>query len=189
MAALAVSWPRIHRGRKRLHHRRRRRLTGQGHPARVCLADIGDAMTGLGEKQVIVQGNPGRLRLVVLTPAGIDAAAPPDSARGDVLDAAVPGLARVADTDFPKVECWTDPHARSGFGSAVTEAVKFPDDAGGASRWVLLTGDVAMAQGRYHLALAVRTEKPATARVIDVTAGQWSDFLNVRDVPVEDRGM
>jgi hypothetical protein len=189
LAALGFFWPRIHRERTRLHHRRRKRRAGPARQPRDLLADIGESLTGLGARQVTVQGIPGRLRLVVLAPAAPGAAPVPEGAQGPALDAAVPGLAEAAAADFPKVECWVDRHARDGFRSALVEGVRFPEPPGEPSRWVLVAGEVVGPQGPYHLGLAVLAEKPTAARVLDVFAGRWAAVLGVREVPVEERGI
>ncbi len=189
LAALGFYWPRIHRERTRLHHRRRKRRAGPARQSRVLLAEIGESLTGLGARQVTVQGVLGRLRLVVLAPAAPGAPPLPEGSHGPVLDAAVPGLAEAAAADFPKVECWADRPARESFRATFVDGVKIPDAPGEPSRWVLVAGEVVGPQGPYHLGLAVLAEKPSAARVLDVFAGQWAAVVGVREVPVEERGI
>jgi hypothetical protein len=189
MIALALYWPRIHRGRTRLHHHRRKRRPIPADQPGIELAEIGDCITGLGAKQVMVQGVPGRIRLIVLVPAASVTVVPPEGTHAPVLDAAFPGLSGVTATDFPKVVYWLDPRARDNFRAALAERVKMPEAADEGSRWVLVAGDVAAAAGALHLALAIRTEKPPALRFVEVPASGWNIALGIRVVPVEEQGL
>jgi hypothetical protein len=188
LAVLAFSWPRIHRGRTKLHHRRRKRRAAAAG-AVLHLSEIGELLTGLGERQITVQGHPGRLRLIAVAPALPTVGPLPEGAHGALLDSAVAGLSQVAAIDFPKVLGWTDSQACGRFAATLLERVKFPDSAPESSRWLLLSGALAAPQGRYHLAIGVLGERPAVARVLEVPEGRWSDFVGIRQVPVEDRGL
>jgi hypothetical protein len=186
LAGLAIAWPRIHRDRKRLHHRRRK--ADANARFRVLLSEIGDSLTGLGDRQIAVQGHPARLRLVVLAPAGIGTGMPAEG-RSALLEAAVPGLAAIAEVDCPKVVSWADSRARDAFRPAAVDRVQFPESADESARWVLLIGDVAVPQGRYHLAVGLHSAEPTPARVLEVTSGKWSDLVSLRDVALEDQGL
>jgi hypothetical protein len=105
------------------------------------------------------------------------------------LDGIVPGLGQLVETDFPKVICWTDAESCTRFRTVLLERVKFPESASDASRWLLLSGDVAAPAGRYHLAVAVVGEQPVAARILEVPDGRWADFVSVRNVPIEERGL
>jgi hypothetical protein len=185
---LAFSWPRIHRGRTRLHHRRRKRRVRDVGPL-IQLSEIGESLTGLGEHQLTVQGHPGRLRLLVAAPALPTVAPLSDSAQRALLDSVVPGLGQLLESDFPKVIAWSDAEACTRFRATLLERVKFPDGTPDAPRWLLLSGAVAAPAGRYHLALAVLGEQPVAARVLEVPEGGWANFVKVRTVPVEERGL
>jgi hypothetical protein len=189
LAALALFWPRIHRGRKQMHHRRRKRRPTQAAAPRRLLSEVGECFTGLGAKQLSVRGNPGRLRLVVLAPPAAGGEAPPDGSHGPLLEAAVRGLGEVAGFDFPKVETWTDRQARENFRAAFVEGVKAPEAQGEPSPWVLLTGTVVTPRGPHPLGLAVLTEKATAERVIEVPEGGWAAVLAVRDVPADEQGL
>jgi hypothetical protein len=185
LVGVVIAWPRIHRGRKHLHHRRRKRRGSPDTSQWVRLSEIGDSITGLGERQITVQSQPGRLRLVVFAPAGPTGALPPIGADGPLLEAILPGLGQVAGTDFPKIVRWADGPAREDFHSAVLERVRFPK--ADASRWVLLVGDSTGPKGSYRSAVCVLTAEPTAARVLEVPSGRWADFVGVREVPVEER--
>jgi hypothetical protein len=189
LAGLAIAWPKIHRGRKRLHHRKRKQRSDPDAHLRVQLSEIGESITALGARQLTVQGQPARLRLVVFAPAEATAVMAANTPHEPLLDAVLPGLKQIASGDFPKVLRWIDPRACDGFRSTVVERVRFPDSADESSRWVLLVGDVAMPQGRYHLAAGVRTANPTPARVLEVSSGKWAELFGIRDVPLEDQGL
>jgi hypothetical protein len=145
-------------------------------------------MTGLGPRQVTVRGVPGRLRLVALAPAAAGTGEVSPESHTQILDGILPGLAQVAESDFPRVECWNDAHARDNFRSALEAGVKIPEPAGEPSRWLLLAGGASGPRGPVHVGLAVFANEPTTARLIDVAPGQWATALGLRDVPPEERG-
>jgi hypothetical protein len=183
LVVLAFNAPRIHRGRK--HYKRR-------HPEHHAVATsgprdqldlIGEALTGLGPRQVMVNGLPSRLRLVVVAPAGAGSGTPSADAIAQLLDSVFPGLSEIVAFDFPRVECWSDRHARDSFRTTLVEGVKVPEPPETPSRWLLLAGEATAPQGSVHLGLAVMTDRPTTTRLIDVAPGQWATVVGMRDVP------
>jgi hypothetical protein len=183
LVGLAFYGPRIHRGRKhhKHHHHKHHPAGAQGPRDRLEL--IGAAMTALGPKQVTVNGVPGRLRLVVLAPAAAGTSTPAAPAHTQVLDGLLPGLAEVATFDVPRVECWSDRHARDSFRITLVEGVKVPEEPGDPSCWLLLAGEATAPQGPVHVGLAVITDQPTTTRLVDVAPGRWASVLGLRDVP------
>jgi hypothetical protein len=189
LVGLALYGPRIHRGRKhdKHQHQHKRHQRAEPRGTRDQLDLVGAAMTGLGPRQVTVNGLPGRLRLVVLAPTKAGTSTPSGDAHVQVLDGLLPGLGKVATFDFPRVECWSDRHARDSFRTTLVGGVKVPEPPEAPSRWLLLAGEATGPQGAVHVGLAVLTDQPTTTRVIDVAPGQWATVLGLRDVPEADQ--
>jgi hypothetical protein len=70
----------------------------------------------------------------------------------------------------------------------VAERVLIPESSGEPSRWVVVSGDVDAPPGAFHLALAVRTEKPPAVRLLEVSGREWAAVLGIRVVPEEEQG-
>jgi hypothetical protein len=175
---LAAVWPRIHRGRKAFARRQtpRRRAVH-----RILLGLLGDALTEPGARQVTVNGQPARLRLVVMAPGpGMDRAT--KDCVDAVLESIMAGLPEVARSDHPRIEVWNGQHARDGFGQVLQKRVEFPEPAGAPSPWAVAYGDTAPGQGVMHVALAFFVSQPAPARVIKIPPGGWNTVVALRDV-------
>lgn len=187
LAGLLVFMRRSHR--KDQHHGRRHaphhRESGRP-PIRLDL--IGDALSGLGQQQVTVVGEAGRLRLVVMSPTSPQAIPLAPSSRTSVLESIRPGLAAVAENDTPKIECWNDAPARHEFAAVLQSAIQFPERSGAPSPWRVLIGDVNTPDGPVHVGLAILTKKVSEQRMTKVAPGQWTQLLGLRDVPHEDQG-
>jgi hypothetical protein len=185
LIGLALYGPRIHRGRnhhkQHLHHKHHHAAATDGQ--RDDLAVVGAAMTGLGSRQLTVNGLPARLRLVVLAPMTAQTSTLPADTPVRVLDSILPGLSEVAGFDFPRQECWNDPHARDSFRKTLVEGVKVPEPEGAPSCWLLLVGEATTPQGLVHVGLAVISDQPRTDRLIDIAPGQWATVLSLRNVP------
>jgi hypothetical protein len=178
-------WRRIMRARHHYVQHRRKRHRPHG-PRQEPIEMLGEALTGLGPRQVTVRGRPARLRLVVIVPAAAEAGPMPPESHGGILDAAVPGLGEIIGFDFPRVENWPGPHTHDSFRAALEGRFTTPGEA--PSRWCLLAGEASAPQGAVHVGLAVHTDQPIDTRSIDVPPGQWASVLAVREVPKADQG-
>jgi len=188
LALLIVLWPRIHRKRKHhIHHRKHAKHDVAAHPEDK-LALIGDAMTGLGARQATVRGMPARLRLVVLAATDSVGCVISNEMVPQALESLKQGLAEVVAMDVPRVEVWTDAHSADGFHQTFEKAAEVPEPKGQPSHWVLLVGQTSVGPGTVHVGLGLFTGDPTTFGLIEVAPGGWSESLDMRTVPVEDRG-
>lgn len=179
LVLLGVLWPRVHRRRKHRFHPPKRHVV-HGHDR---LALIGDAMTGLGPKQVTVRGRPARLRLVVLAPAASGSPAITKEMAPRVLEALRPGLAEVARSDVPRVESWSSLHSGYGFRHAFEKEAELPESKGQSSHWVLLVGRSAVGPVAVYVGLALYTSDATNLGLIEVPSSRWSQILDLRTVP------
>jgi hypothetical protein len=182
LVVLIPLWPRVHRRRHHLHHKKHPHPHAPAEP-HDQLAVIGDALTGLGPSEATVHGVPARLRLVVLAPARAGGAKVTTDMAAGVLDAVLPGLAGVAAYDAPRVEVWDDARPRDHFRQAFLQRVEVPEPPGAPSRWVLLDGEAPAV----HVGLALYADAATTRREVAVAAGHWSEVLGLRAVPVNER--
>jgi hypothetical protein len=187
LGILGVFWPRIHRGRKHLHrhHHKHAAVPAAQHRDRLVL--IGDAMTGLGARQVMVQGVPARLRLVVLAPTAAGGEPVSREVAPRVLDAIRPGLGEVAGVDCPRIETWNHPGPEAHFHRNFAEAVEVPEPKGAPSQWVRLSGEAPAGAATVHVGLALHTDKATTLGLIEVAPGKWAEVLDLRVVPEVER--
>lgn len=129
-----------------------------------------------GKHRLLVQGNPMRLRLVVVAPVGKK----PFAKDGDiepVLDEVVPGLGDVAAVDKPRVRVWPPQLSVPGFPPTFWRLTERP--AKQAGNWVLLSG-AARANGQpILLGLALWTDKPTKKNQLVLEPNQWSEALRV----------
>lgn len=177
--------PRFHRNRKEILKPKRKRA--QSAPT-IALASIGDSVSGLGERQATINGTPGRLRLVIMSPNAAATGAMATPAPTDqFLDSIRPDLSQFTAADYPRFEVWSDPAARSHFRKACETRVQFPAADGEPSNWLLAIGQTTWHGRPTQIALGFLTTKPATQRLIDVPAGQWASAIGKRDVPKDER--
>ena len=181
LTVLALYWPRVHRGRKHYVHRHKKLHDANGSQARDQLDLIGDAMTAPGRRQITIKGMPARLRLVVIAPASRQTGVIPPESHAELLDIILPGLREITTFDFPRLETWTDHHARDSFRSALEKNMKFPEAEGEPSRWLVLVGETSLPQGPVHVGMAVYTSEATTLRVIGVPSGHWGKVLGIRE--------
>src|SRR5262249_8956465 len=129
IGATVVFWPRIKRRRRKIvqYHQtiKLRRV-----PAKYELSFIGDAFTGLGPKQLTVNGVPARLRLVVVARTMATAGRLSEEDVPRMLNGILHGLAEVMRYDSPRVHLWHDPRTHDGFRQKLLERIVFPQEKG-----------------------------------------------------------
>jgi hypothetical protein len=182
LAVIALVWLRstlkrlFRKPRKR---RRKRRQAKRIEDLREYLGPLAEAFTDPGPKQITVKGLPGRLRLAVMAPAGINVGDLDPGMLDRVLDWIRQGLSRVTADDHPRVRVWPQQFSSEGFIRAFHSQVVIPEPRGKRSRWVLLAGTVSLGRQKINLGLAVLADQPNNIRQITIDKEQWLDVLGL----------
>ena len=181
VGAMVIFWPRIKRRRRKIvqYHQT---LKLRRVPAKYELGFIGDALTGLGPKQLTVNGVPARLRLVVLGPTLATAGRLSEEEVPRMLNGVLHGMAEMIKYDSPRVQVWHDARTHEGFRQKLLERVVFPQEKGEPTPWVLLIGEMPGRESPLLVGLALHRAQASADRVVSVPAGQWRHVLGLRDV-------
>jgi hypothetical protein len=142
------------------------------------LEDLPPAPAKTAPKQLALQGQPVRLRLVVLAPIGRKVAATDDDVE-PMLDQIVRGMGQVARYDQPQVKAWPLGMSNLGFSPMFFRRVARPDPAGRPSHWVLVAGKARAGAGQVLLGLALWSKEPTTMGNIAVKPEEWNQLLRV----------
>lgn len=127
------------------------------------------------------EGQPMRLRLVVLAPAGRGVTISADMAEG-LLQAVMHGLGEVADLDKPRIKIWPGQLSVEGFAPKFFDNVARPERPGQPSRWVLLAGPAKAGQKTICVGLALLASEPTARGNVRMTVDAWHDKLRVKVV-------
>jgi hypothetical protein len=186
LAGLVIAWPRVHRKRKHYIARKQKPLHAR-EEAEEHLGFIGDALTALGPKQVLVKGQAARLRLLVLAPSiGSSGRIAPERVV-ELLDELLPGLSKVAKHDSPRVEAWNDGQTHEGFRRRLAKRMRAPEPEGQPSHWIVVSGEAATAKSPVFIGMAFFSKEATAMRTVEAAAGHWREVLAIRDVPEEER--
>jgi len=133
-----------------------------------------------GDRRLLVEGVPVRLRLVVIAPPG--AGAKIDIERmSRLLNAVVTGLGDVADGDKPSVRIWPRQHSYEGFCKLFHNNTVIPKNEDETStRWVMLAGRAKIGDKQYMLGLGLEAIKPTTVGRRTLKPHEWASVLRVR---------
>jgi hypothetical protein len=132
-----------------------------------------------GDRRLTVEGVPVRLRLVVLAPAGRAHIINP-MAVSQILDHALPGLAKIYADDRPQVRVWSLQLSYEGFANQFHNHMQVPGDEGDPSRWVLLAGRAQLDKNQIMLGLALQAGKPTTVGRLRLDKHEWTSTLRIR---------
>jgi hypothetical protein len=135
-----------------------------------------------GGRQLTCYGVPVRVAVVVVAPSGRGSAADAEVVLGDVLEAAVPGLADVARDHSPRVDRWPTQLSAQGFMQAFFAHLRLPEDHGKGTPWCSVAGRVEHKGRAYLLGVVLCAERPNSLGEITIEhAGRWLDALRLRD--------
>ncbi len=85
-------------------------------------------------------GTPVRLAAIVIAPAGRVRDLPPPEDMADILDAIVPGLARIVSAHRPLAKRWPPQFSSKGFAHMFFQYVRLPGDGGKGTPWCCVAG-------------------------------------------------
>jgi len=131
-----------------------------------------------GPRRLLVQGNTGRLRLIVVAPVGkrpLDA----DQVE-DLLDGLVPGLGEIVKQDRPRIRVWPPQLSQQGFAPTFGQHTHRPEGPAQTSPWILAAGPAKSQGQQILLGLAIQTEKASKQTLITPGPLQWAEVLQTR---------
>ncbi len=184
LAVVAVLWLRaLTRRLKRALFRRKKR----GHKKRsqdlvIDLDLVSDAFTDPGSHQITVRGQPGRLRLVVLSPSSSYVGDLLPEMAESLLDWLQPGLGDIVASDSPRVVVWPRYASAGRFDEMFPKLVQAPETKGRRSPWMLLSGAARLGRQTIFLGLAVYLDKTTFTREVRVEKDKWNEVLGVQKV-------
>lgn len=132
-----------------------------------------------GTHQLMFEGRPVRLRLVVLAPSGNNVRITADQAEG-VLEAVLPGLGGVADLDRPRIKVWPPQLSQAGFAPTFERHVTRPEPKGKPSKWILVAGPAKAGAKPILVGLALLAGEPSTRGGVHVNMSQWPELFRVK---------
>jgi hypothetical protein len=127
--------------------------------------------------QLVYQGEPVRVRLVVVAPVGknkIDLDEVPE-----MLDGVVRGFSEVISTDKPRVRVWPTPLSVTGFAQYFQRLIDYPSDADEAAHWITVAGPVKAGPRQFVLGLALYADEPTPLGRAALQAEEWKANLQL----------
>lgn len=143
------------------------------------LAKIEPPAPSTGDRRLLVEGVPVRLRLVVLAPAGRESEIPKDRIP-QLLNRIVLGLGDLAMHDKPKIAIWPLQLSYEGFANSFHKNTLAPEGENDPSRWVLLAGRAKIDGLQVMLGLGLLAFAPTTIGRRRLEAHEWPTVLRVR---------
>jgi hypothetical protein len=142
------------------------------------LAEYPPAPGQPGAKRLSVEGQPARVRLIVVAPVGKQVAVNEDGVAG-FLDQLVRGLGGIVERDKPRIRLWPPQLSNRGFPPTFHRLVRRPEPDGVPSPWVLLAGPARLGKWQVLLGLAVYADEPNTLGRLTLQPHQWAEMLRV----------
>lgn len=133
---------------------------------------------GPGPRRLFVQGQPLRLRLIVIAPLG-KRVLPADGAMEPLLEEVLRGLGDIARQDRPRIRVWPAQLSYQGFAPTFFRLTRRPEPAGKPSRWVLAAGPVRAGTRQFLLGLALCAEGPSNLGNLTPQANEWGEVLRI----------
>jgi hypothetical protein len=143
------------------------------------LAPLAQVFTEEGPERITVKGLPARVRLVLLAAGSRDVGELHEDSADRLLDMIRPGLAKVVAHDAPRVRLWPPQYSPGGFPTIFAHNMRVPDLKESPSRWVLVSGTVAISRQKVHVGMALLTDKPSLLRQVVVKGSDWPGVLGV----------
>ncbi len=158
----------------------------RGQPKRepgldIDVMSLGSLGPPAGAPVLEFHGTPMRLAALVLAPAGRVRELPPDGELTDVLEAILPGLARVVETHCPLVRRWPPQMSAKGFAHTMFQHCRLPGEGGKGSPWNTAAGIFKIEGQPLMAGLILRSSQPTShgQQVVDSPDG-WLGCLRVK---------
>jgi hypothetical protein len=143
------------------------------------LADYPPPPGTAGPRRLSVEGEPVRVRLVVLAPAGKQQANLSASMVEPLLDQIVRGLAGIVQEDKARIKVWPPQLSSDGFTINFLRHMNRPEPEGRSSRWVLVAGEARVGQQKILLGLALLADNANNLGKLTLEPVQWKETLRI----------
>ena len=143
------------------------------------LASYPPLKSSAGDRRLMVEGVPVRLRLVVVAPAGKESEVEDEKVES-YLERMLPGLAEVFKADKPRVRIWPMQLSYNGFTTHFHRNMLVPEKEGELSPWVIVAGRAKLAKNQIMVGFALQALKPTTVGRLTLEAHEWDSKLRVR---------
>lgn len=171
-------WKRLRRALRRKRPEKPKR-----DPRHEDLKFLAETFTEPGPRMMAVRGLVGRLRLLLMAPAGRGGPPLRPEIADTLLEWIKPGLGEILSYDYPRVRIWGQQYSFSGFQQAFRQHVPVAGKRGQRSRWLLVAGTTAVGRQTIHVGLAVMTEERNSIGFIDVPDGKWHEIIDMLPTP------
>lgn len=131
------------------------------------------------QKRLTINGEPVRLRLVVVCPVG--KLHDPLSADGvaEILDEVRRGLGALVQLDKPRIKIWPPQLSVAGFAPTFHRLVQSPDLPEQPSRWIKLAGPARTKRKPILLGITALSDEPCKLGDVVVETTEWGELLEV----------
>jgi hypothetical protein len=144
------------------------------------LGDYPRPKPSTGDRQLLIERVPCRLRLVAIAPAGkaddID-----EDEIADMLNRVVYGLGEIFETDKPRVRIWPMQVSYQGFARHFHRNMITPEEENEPSPWVIVAGRCKLGKRQIMLGLAALAMKPTTVGRRTYDSHEWAEAVRVRN--------
>lgn len=160
------------------------RILAAGNPApqatlNEVLADYPPPPGQPGQRRLMVEGVPVRVRLVVVAPVGKEHPIRADQVE-DLLEETLPGLKGIVLEDRPRIRVWPPQLSKQGFAPTFHRETEKPESEGRPSRWVLVAGPATAGRRPILLGLALWADTPNTLGRLTLDPLRWGEVLRVQ---------
>jgi hypothetical protein len=135
--------------------------------------------TSGGDRRLLVEGVPVRVRLVVVAPAGKDSEVEDEKVES-YLERMLPGLGEIVKYDKPRVRIWPMQLSYNGFSNHFHRNMLVPEQEGELSPWVIVAGRAKLGNQQIMVGMALQALKPTTVGRLTIEAHEWDSKLRVR---------
>jgi len=132
-----------------------------------------------GDRQLLIENVPVRLRLVVVAPAGTESDIDPETI-DKLLERVLPGLGSICQRDKPRVRIWPVQISYEGFARSFHRNTIVPEEEGEMSKWATIAGRAKLGKFQVMLGLGLQAIKPNTVGRVTIKAHEWPAVLRVK---------
>ena len=132
-----------------------------------------------GDRRLLVEGVPVRLRLVVLAPAGKQSEIDEEKIEA-TLEKILPGLGQIFTADKPRLRIWPMQLSYQGFTRHLHRNTLVPEAEGELSPWVVIAGRAKLGKHQVMVGFAMQALKPTTVGRLTLESHEWESKLRVR---------
>lgn len=148
-------------------------------PLEIDLSACPAPSASAGNRRIVVEGLPARVRLVVLAPLGTVSVVE-EGQTEEILNNVIWGLGSVAIHDRPQVVVWPPQLSAHGFAAVFHRLTRKQEPDGQPSRWVLLGGPTPPRPRPVLLGLGLWTDEPTTIGRLPMQPSQWFNSLHIQ---------